>query len=143
MKFVGEFKFVWRWLLLDYLVMAAFCWVFQDFDSTYGPAWHCIVGTSFGSYVTHSLGGFIYFSIDKVYVLLFKTAVQPLGQWSISIFLNHSLFFHECCDRGCMHLIKTQNKKKNEMAMILIDVLWCFTEYILAMKVLVHFSLYF
>lgn len=50
----------------------------QDFDSAYGPAWHCIVGTSFGSYVTHSIGGFIYFQIDKVYVLLFKTAVEPL-----------------------------------------------------------------
>ncbi|KAJ4879669.1 Dynein light chain type 1 family protein [Raphanus sativus] len=50
----------------------------SDFDSAYGPAWHCIVGTSFGSYVTHSVGGFIYFQIDKVYVLLFKTAVEPL-----------------------------------------------------------------
>ncbi|KAF7133208.1 hypothetical protein RHSIM_Rhsim09G0092200 [Rhododendron simsii] len=51
----------------------------QEFDSAYGPAWHCIVGTSFGSYVTHSTGGFLYFSIDKIYILLFKTAVQPLG----------------------------------------------------------------
>ncbi|CAK9172242.1 unnamed protein product [Ilex paraguariensis] len=50
----------------------------SEFDSSYGPAWHCIVGTSFGSYVTHSLGGFLYFSIDKVYVLLFRTAVEPL-----------------------------------------------------------------
>ncbi|XP_021292940.1 dynein light chain 1, cytoplasmic [Herrania umbratica] len=50
----------------------------KEFDSTYGPAWHCIVGTSFGSYVTYSLGGFLYFSIDKVYILLFKTAVEPL-----------------------------------------------------------------
>ncbi|XP_052185901.1 dynein light chain 1, cytoplasmic [Diospyros lotus] len=50
----------------------------KEFDSLYGPAWHCIVGTSFGSYVTHSLGGFLYFSIDKVYILLFKTAVEPL-----------------------------------------------------------------
>ncbi|KAK6931618.1 Dynein light chain, type 1/2 [Dillenia turbinata] len=50
----------------------------KEFDSAYGPAWHCIVGTSFGSYVTHSLGGFLYFSIDKIYVLLFKTAVEPL-----------------------------------------------------------------
>ncbi|THU48176.1 hypothetical protein C4D60_Mb09t23480 [Musa balbisiana] len=49
----------------------------KEFDSTYGPAWHCIVGTSFGSYVTHSLGGFLYFSIDKVYILLFRTAVEP------------------------------------------------------------------
>ncbi|CDP00827.1 unnamed protein product [Coffea canephora] len=52
----------------------------KEFDSTYGPAWHCIVGTSFGSYVTHSTGGFLYFSIDKVYVLLFKTAVEPLDR---------------------------------------------------------------
>ncbi|KAE9450894.1 uncharacterized protein LOC131301852 [Rhododendron vialii] len=51
----------------------------KEFDSAYGPAWHCIVGTSFGSYVTHSTGGFLYFSIDKIYILLFKTAVQPLG----------------------------------------------------------------
>ncbi|KAL8150763.1 hypothetical protein V2J09_020571 [Rumex salicifolius] len=51
----------------------------KEFDSSYGPAWHCIVGTSFGSYVTHSLGGFLYFSIDKVYVLLFKTAVEPVA----------------------------------------------------------------
>ncbi|KAE8710296.1 dynein light chain LC6, flagellar outer arm-like isoform X2 [Hibiscus syriacus] len=50
----------------------------KEFDSTYGHAWHCIVGTSFGSYVTHSLGGFLYFSIDKVYILLFKTVVEPL-----------------------------------------------------------------
>ncbi|ONK61310.1 uncharacterized protein A4U43_C08F28390 [Asparagus officinalis] len=50
----------------------------KEFDSSYGPAWHCIVGTSFGSYVTHSVGGFLYFSIDKVYILLFRTAVEPL-----------------------------------------------------------------
>ncbi|XP_047308864.1 dynein light chain LC6, flagellar outer arm [Impatiens glandulifera] len=50
----------------------------KDFDASYGPAWHCIVGTSFGSYVTHSVGGFLYFSIDKVYILLFRTAVEPL-----------------------------------------------------------------
>ncbi|KAL5215955.1 hypothetical protein ABZP36_007356 [Zizania latifolia] len=51
----------------------------KDFDMTYGPAWHCIVGTSFGSYVTHSMGGFLYFSVDKVYILLFRTAVEPLS----------------------------------------------------------------
>lgn len=52
-------------------------WVLQEFDGVYGPAWHCIVGTSFGSFVTHSVGGFMYFSMDqKLYILLFKTAVQ-------------------------------------------------------------------
>ncbi|XP_066317562.1 uncharacterized protein [Miscanthus floridulus] len=50
----------------------------KEFDTAYGPAWHCIVGTSFGSYVTHSLGGFLYFSVDKTYILLFRTAVEPL-----------------------------------------------------------------
>ncbi|XP_037478097.1 uncharacterized protein LOC119355397 [Triticum dicoccoides] len=52
----------------------------KEFDTTYGPAWHCIVGTSFGSYVTHSLGGFLYFSVDKAYILLFRTAVEPLSK---------------------------------------------------------------
>ncbi|KAL5213019.1 hypothetical protein ABZP36_023866 [Zizania latifolia] len=50
----------------------------KEFDTAYGPAWHCIVGTSFGSYVTHARGGFLYFSVDKVYILLFRTAVEPL-----------------------------------------------------------------
>ncbi|KAK4362420.1 hypothetical protein RND71_017661 [Anisodus tanguticus] len=51
----------------------------KEFDGVYGPAWHCIVGTSFGSFVTHSVGGFIYFSMDhKLYVLLFKTTVQKI-----------------------------------------------------------------
>ncbi|KAK3159014.1 hypothetical protein QOZ80_2AG0144540 [Eleusine coracana subsp. coracana] len=49
----------------------------KEFDTAYGPAWHCIVGTSFGSYVTHARGGFLYFSVDKVYILLFRTAVEP------------------------------------------------------------------
>ncbi|KAF5734725.1 Dynein light chain type 1 family protein putative isoform 2 [Tripterygium wilfordii] len=49
----------------------------KEFDGVYGPAWHCIVGTSFGSFVTHSVGGFLYFSMDqKLHILLFKTAVQ-------------------------------------------------------------------
>ncbi|XP_048549908.1 dynein light chain 1, cytoplasmic-like [Triticum urartu] len=49
----------------------------KEFDTAYGAAWHCIVGTSFGSYVTHAKGGFLYFSVDKVYILLFRTAVEP------------------------------------------------------------------
>ncbi|GLJ48247.1 hypothetical protein SUGI_1018660 [Cryptomeria japonica] len=52
----------------------------KEFDTSYGHAWHCIVGTSFGSFVTHSLGGFLYFSVDKVSILLFKTTVEPLDQ---------------------------------------------------------------
>ncbi|CAN1216652.1 Dynein light chain, cytoplasmic [Linum perenne] len=48
----------------------------QEFDKVYGPSWHCIVGSSFGSFVTHSTGCFLYFSIEKLYILVFKTKVQ-------------------------------------------------------------------
>ncbi|MBA0578269.1 hypothetical protein Godav_016993 [Gossypium davidsonii] len=50
----------------------------KEFDALYGPAWHCIVGKSFGSFVTHAGGGFLYFSVDKLCFLLFKTEVRPL-----------------------------------------------------------------
>ncbi|KAK7292072.1 hypothetical protein RIF29_07737 [Crotalaria pallida] len=48
----------------------------KEFDKAYGPVWHCIVGASFGSFVTHSTGCFLYFSIENLYVLLFKTKVK-------------------------------------------------------------------
>ncbi|KAK2646011.1 hypothetical protein Ddye_021206 [Dipteronia dyeriana] len=47
----------------------------KEFDKVYGPAWHCIVGSSFGSFVTHSTGCFLYFQLEKLYILLFKTKV--------------------------------------------------------------------
>ena len=50
----------------------------QEFDALYGPAWHCIAGKSFGSFVTHASGGFLYFSLDKLCFLLFKTEVRPV-----------------------------------------------------------------
>lgn len=53
----------------------------QEFDKLYGPAWQCVVGKSFGSFVTHTPGGFVYFSIDSglglgLSFLLFKTEVH-------------------------------------------------------------------
>lgn len=48
----------------------------KEFDSLYGPAWHCVVGKSFGSFVSHSPGGFVYFSVDSFSFLLFKTEVH-------------------------------------------------------------------
>ncbi|KAF5403558.1 hypothetical protein P879_03804 [Paragonimus westermani] len=45
----------------------------KKFDDRYNPTWHCIVGRSFGSYVTHETKHFIYFYMDKVAVLLFKS----------------------------------------------------------------------
>lgn len=48
----------------------------KEFDKVYGPAWHCIVGSSFGSFVTHATGCFLYFSMEKLFLLVFKTKVQ-------------------------------------------------------------------
>ncbi|KAE9609704.1 hypothetical protein Lal_00006782 [Lupinus albus] len=50
----------------------------KEFDKAYGPVWHCIVGSSFGSFVTHSTGCFLYFSIGNLYILLFKTKVKKV-----------------------------------------------------------------
>ena len=46
----------------------------KEFDHKYKKAWHCIVGDNFGSFVTHESKTFIFFSIDKISILLFKTA---------------------------------------------------------------------
>ncbi|KAK7401833.1 hypothetical protein VNO78_13629 [Psophocarpus tetragonolobus] len=52
----------------------------KEFDSKYGLAWHCVIGKSFGSFVSHTGGGFIYFSIDSLSILLFKTEVHLVTQ---------------------------------------------------------------
>ena len=44
----------------------------RAFDEKYGPTWHAIWGTNFGSNVTHETKRFIYFYIDREAVLLFK-----------------------------------------------------------------------
>ncbi|KAI3781904.1 hypothetical protein L2E82_11932 [Cichorium intybus] len=48
----------------------------KEFDKVYGPAWHCIVGSNFGSFVTHATGCFLYFSMENLYILVFKTKVK-------------------------------------------------------------------
>lgn len=45
----------------------------KQFDQKYNPTWHCIVGRSFGSYVTHETKNFLYFYIGQTAVLLFKS----------------------------------------------------------------------
>ena len=49
----------------------------QEFDKLYDPGWQCIVGIDFGSFVTHQLGCFIYFSIGSLVILLFRGAAAP------------------------------------------------------------------
>lgn len=48
------------------------CLLKKEFDRSYGPGWQCIVGTDFGSFVTHCHGCFIYFCIESLAILLFK-----------------------------------------------------------------------
>ncbi|KAI3404427.1 DYN2 [Candida oxycetoniae] len=45
----------------------------KELDQTYGATWHVIVGKSFGSYVTHEQGYFIYFYIGELAFLVFKS----------------------------------------------------------------------
>ena len=46
----------------------------KEFDKKYGPTWHCIVGKNYGSYVTHESQHFMYFFLDELAILLFKSA---------------------------------------------------------------------
>ena len=45
----------------------------KELDQVYGPTWHVIVGKSFGSYVTHEQGYFVYFYIGELALLVFKS----------------------------------------------------------------------
>ncbi|CAA2990493.1 dynein light chain 2, cytoplasmic [Olea europaea subsp. europaea] len=44
----------------------------KEFDRQYGSGWQCVVGTHFGSFVTHCYGCFIYFCIGSLTILLFR-----------------------------------------------------------------------
>ena len=45
----------------------------KEFDKTFDPTWHCIVGRNYGSYVTHETKNFIYFYHEQTAILLFKS----------------------------------------------------------------------
>lgn len=45
----------------------------KEFDRKHGATWHCVAGHSFGSFVTHESGHFIYFYIGTYAILLFKS----------------------------------------------------------------------
>ncbi|RWW30645.1 hypothetical protein GW17_00004767 [Ensete ventricosum] len=47
--------------------------------------WQCIVGTDFGSFVTHHCGCFIYFNIGSLAILLFRGAVAPEADTSLLV----------------------------------------------------------
>ncbi|XP_027344026.1 dynein light chain LC6, flagellar outer arm [Abrus precatorius] len=52
----------------------------KEFDRLYGPGWQCIVGTDFGSFVTHCCGCFIHFCIGSLAILLFRGSAAPEAQ---------------------------------------------------------------
>jgi len=44
----------------------------KEVEAVSGATWHCIVGSHFGSFVTHEQGKLIAFQIGHIKVLLFK-----------------------------------------------------------------------
>jgi len=44
----------------------------KEFDRRHPPEWNCIVGKSFGSFVTHESKHFLYFYVNDVGILLFR-----------------------------------------------------------------------
>mmetsp|Transcript_7804 Transcript_7804/g.11881 ORF Transcript_7804/g.11881 Transcript_7804/m.11881 type:complete len:94 (-) Transcript_7804:312-593(-) len=43
------------------------------FEKAYGRGWNCVVGRSFGAFVTHEIKTYMYFTVvSGVYVLLWK-----------------------------------------------------------------------
>uniref|UniRef100_A0AC34PUI9 Dynein light chain n=1 Tax=Panagrolaimus sp. JU765 TaxID=591449 RepID=A0AC34PUI9_9BILA len=46
----------------------------EEFDKRHGSSWHCVVGRNFGSFVSHETNTFIYFYLNHVAIMLYKTA---------------------------------------------------------------------
>mmetsp|Transcript_41748 Transcript_41748/g.100173 ORF Transcript_41748/g.100173 Transcript_41748/m.100173 type:complete len:107 (-) Transcript_41748:137-457(-) len=44
----------------------------QHMDSHHTPTWNCIVGKSFGAFVTHETKRYLYFAIGHMSILLWK-----------------------------------------------------------------------
>ncbi|OXB68224.1 UNVERIFIED_CONTAM: hypothetical protein H355_010487 [Colinus virginianus] len=44
----------------------------KEFERRYSPTWQCVVGRTFGSYVSHQTKHFIFFTVRDLHVLLFK-----------------------------------------------------------------------
>ncbi|CAJ0954092.1 unnamed protein product, partial [Mesorhabditis belari] len=53
--------------------MAAF--IKTEFDKRHYPSWQVVVGSNFGSYVTHETNRFTYFYIAHIAFMLYKTGI--------------------------------------------------------------------
>ena len=49
------------------------CALQRKFDTKYGPTWHCIVGSDFKAAFTHESKNFIFLTVGKSNVLLYKS----------------------------------------------------------------------
>ena len=45
----------------------------KEFDRRYAPTWHCVVGTNFGGFVSHELHNYIYFYLDNICIMLWRS----------------------------------------------------------------------
>ena len=50
----------------------------QDFDDKDGKGWNCVVGKSFGAFVTHKIKTYIYFSVSSKPSACAVLVSQPL-----------------------------------------------------------------
>lgn len=49
-----------------------------EFDARFQPTWHCIVGHKFGSFLTSEAGGFLYFNVGRLAILLFRAGHEDV-----------------------------------------------------------------
>ncbi len=45
----------------------------KELDKRYSPMWHCVVGRSFSSFITHEAKYFLHFFLGQVAVLVWKS----------------------------------------------------------------------
>eukprot|EP01057_Protomagalhaensia_wolfi_P005813 Protomagalhaensia_wolfi_Nauph_80__5812@NODE_726_length_2065_cov_1519_877098_g542_i0_p4_GENE_NODE_726_length_2065_cov_1519_877098_g542_i0NODE_726_length_2065_cov_1519_877098_g542_i0_p4_ORF_typecomplete_len115_score30_15Dynein_light/PF01221_18/1_2e27_NODE_726_length_2065_cov_1519_877098_g542_i013371681 len=45
----------------------------QNFDSRFGPKWHCVVGRHFASHVSYEPNHYVYLKVGREVILLFKS----------------------------------------------------------------------
>lgn len=45
----------------------------RTFDEHQGPTWHCIIGKGFGCSVAYDTQFLIFFQVDELFILLFKS----------------------------------------------------------------------
>ena len=51
-------------------------YVKKKMDEEFGGTWHCVVGRNFGCSITHDTKYVLFFQVDQMHVLLFKSHEQ-------------------------------------------------------------------